>query len=726
MSSAGLHGYGYFDYLTSTTWSDDFLFHPDSMMTTSRRFLERENIPEVSYPYVENSATKVKYRPFRDMMEINRMESAFKMVNDSLFFRGDLVLRPAGLSGSGDLVFPDARFASKVFKFKAREVFADSSSAKMRKSGTDDYTFLTDNVNIDLNLVSRKGELKSNDSYSLVEMPANLYVTHLDHMTWFMDKDQVVMKQDRILQEHQVDIGIDSLRTSGPSYISRHPRQDSLNFVAPLATFSYNKNILDAEKVPFLAIGDSYVFPDERKVQVLQQATIKPLKNAKIMANTESRYHLMHHANLVIDSRRHFRGAADYDYVDEFGEVFTFRMNHVEVDTSLVTFGEGTIKAEENFKISPYFDYQGQVNMTADDPILTFAGGVRLTHDCKLSKFWLKFENRIVPDSILIPVDRKMQNLDLNNIYAGTLKARDSIYIYPTFLSGRKDYFDRNISRADGFLYFNKRNSSYEIAPLEKLQNMKAEGNYLALKTDSCQLVSEGDINMQLDFGQAFLKTVGTTVHDIDDNSLNLHMLMGMSFHFSPEALLEFGHDLDSLPDLKPVDLTSDFYSVSMKNLVGTTLAQKLDVELSLYGKYSVIPDSLKYALFFNDLVLNWNQETNSFRYNGKVGIGTIGDVQVNKYVDAYIEFVERGSGDIFDIYLMIDENTWYYLAYSPGALQVLSSNQVFNDMILDIPAKERKHKIKGVRTAYIYSLASTRRLSLFLDRFMMFEQEGE
>jgi hypothetical protein len=127
----------------------------------------------------------------------------------------------------------------------------------------------------------------------------------------------------------------------------------------------------------------------------------------------------------------------------------------------------------------------------------------------------------------------------------------------------------------------------------------------------------------------------------------------------------------------------------------------------------------------FNELKLNWNQDTRSYRYNGKVGVGLIGDFQVNKKVDAYVEFVERGSGDIFDIYLMVDNNTWYYLAYSPGGFQVLSSNRNFNQIILDTPAKERTLKSRGRQPSYIYSLASSRRLQLFLDRFLMYEEEN-
>jgi len=564
----------------------------------------------------------------------------------------------------------------------------------------------------------------SREDYTLISMPVNIYETRLNHVTWLMDRNEVMMTQTVQHPENLVDIGIDSLKGYGPSYVSNHPKQDSLYFVSPQAYFNYDNNQLNAEKVPFIEVGDAYVFPSEGKVQVLEKATIKPLRGAKVLANTSERYHLLYNANLTIDSRKHFMGAADYDYVDEFDNTYTFRMEKLQVDTSINTVGTGNVVVADSFRLSPYFDYQGQISLDASKPFLSFLGGVRLTHDCDVDKFWLKFETEINPDSILIPVEERMQNLALNNIYAGTFKARDSIHIYPAFLSGRKDYFDRNVTFANGFLMYDKAGQKYEIAGMEKLADMKSEGNYLALRTDSCILLSEGEIDLQLDYGRVGLKTIGKAIHDIPMNSLDLDLVLGLDFYFSEKALNMFGNELDSLPDLEPADLSRDLYKLSVRNLVGKAEADDLENELGLYGSYEEIPENMKFSLLFNEVNLRWNQDSRSYRYNGKVGIGTIGDVQVNKKVDAYMEFVERGSGDIFDIYLMINEDTWYYLAYSPGALQVLSSNRDFNATIMELPDKERKLKSSGRLSSYIYSLSSSRRMELFLDRFLMFEDE--
>jgi hypothetical protein len=134
MSSSGLRGHGSMEYITSTTWSDNFLFHPDSVLTRSREFRVREDTVGVSYPLVENMVAQVRYYPVDDVMRIKRIDQSFKIFNDSVYFNGNLALKPSGLTGSGGLGFPDARFNSEVFRFLAQKVLADSAGVKLRKS----------------------------------------------------------------------------------------------------------------------------------------------------------------------------------------------------------------------------------------------------------------------------------------------------------------------------------------------------------------------------------------------------------------------------------------------------------------------------------------------------------------------------------------------------------------------------------------------------------------
>jgi len=359
----------------------------------------------------------------------------------------------------------------------------------------------------------------------------------------------------------------------------------------------------------------------------------------------------------------------------------------------------------------------------ASDPFLSFDGGTRIVHDCPIGRAWLRFTSVVDPKNITIPIPAQMQNTDLNNIYAGSLITRDSTHIYSTFISGRKDYFDANLTRADGKLIYDPLRESYIISQDAKIEDESWPGQYLRLETAACRLYAEGKIDLTLDYGMVKMVAAGNALHKLGEDEFETRLILGLDFPFSEEALAEMGREIDGLPSLDPADLTSPHYELAMKDLLGRDMANDLARQLGLTGAYEEIPEEWKHTIFFNDLPLKWNQESFSFRYSGPVGIGNIGDIQVNKKVEAYVELVERGSGDIFDIYLRAGDNAWYYIGYSPGGLQVLSSNRVFNDIIFNLKESDRRVRGGIGRGSYVYSLAARRRLDLFIDRFLEYEE---
>ncbi len=722
MSSRGLQAFGSFDFLTSTTWSDNFMLHPDSMMALSRRFLIREKPDATAFPYVENTESKVKLIPSQELMKISRSNEPFRIFNDSIFHGGNLALRPGGLTGDGVMAMPDARLESDHFAYGTRTILADSAGVQLKAPNLQEFPFLTDNVNIQIDLDTRRGELVANGDATLVELPYNLYETRVDQMSWFMDLDEIALTQNKYLPENDVDIGIDSLKTNGPVYLSTHPGQDGLKFVSPVAVYNYRTRLLKASRVPFIEVADAYVLPFVGEVEVGYQATMTQLENAKVLASQLNRQHQIYNATIAVNGANDYKGSGYYDYRDAFGNSYPIYFERIWVDTTNQTNSRGKVEANDLFMMSPFFDFQGDVSLAASSPYLMFDGGVRLVHDCNIGKDWLRFTSLINPAEIRIPVPEQMQNVALNKIFAGSLITRDSTHIYSTFLSGRKDYFDANITSASGILLYDPDRASYIISSPEKIADPTFPGKYLRLETANCLVYGEGPIDLTVNYGLVEMTSAGNATHRVNDGSFSAHLVLGLNFLFSPDALRIMGAEIDSLPDLEPVDLTRPYYKLAMRDLLGRAVADKLDKELALTGRYTEIPPAWYNTIFFNDLTLNWNQESQSFRYNGKVGIGNIGNIQVNKKVEAMIEMVERGSGDIFDIYLKVDRNTWYYIAYSPGGLQVLSSNREFNGIVFDLKAADRRVKAKPGQAQYVYSLAAQRRLELFLERFMEYE----
>lgn len=723
MSSKGLRGFGSFNYLTSTTWADGFMLHPDSLMAVTQRYLIREKAEETSYPFVENEVAEMKLIPDQQVMRLATLEQNFRIFNDSTFFGGNLALRPSGLTGEGVMALPEARLESDSFRYSQMAILADSTGVQLKARTMQEFPFLTNDVNIHIDLDQRRGEFRANGDATLIELPFNLYETRLDQMTWYMDSARVAMTQKKLLPENNVDIGIDSLKTNGPVYRSKHPKQDSLTFVAPMATYNYKTRMLEANQVPFIEVADAFVFPFERKVEVGPQARMSMLENAKVLANQENRQHLIFDATIDVEGAESYTGSGNYYYADAFGNAYKIHFNHIWVDTTTQSQSKGEISAEDVFMLSPFFDFQGEVSLAATNPYLVFDGGARIVHDCNIGRDWLRFTSSIDPANISIPVPEAMQNVALNKVFAGSMITRDSTHIYSAFLSGRKDYFDKNITSATGILIYDPDQQKYIISSPDKITNPTLPGNYLSLETSTCEVYAEGPIDLTLEYGQVTIISTGNALHQVREDKFSPHLILGLDFPFSEDALQVMGREIDSLPDLEPVDLTSPRYQLAMRDLLGRDLANKLERQLGLSGAYTEIPAALKNTIFFNDLPLVWNQETQSFRHNGKIGIGNIGDVQVNKKVDAYIEMVEKGSGDIFDIYLRVDDRTWYYIGYSPGGLQVLSSNREFNGIVFDLKEGDRRVKGKVGVAQYVYSLAARRRVDLFIERFLEYEE---
>jgi hypothetical protein len=725
MSNRGLRAVGSFDYLTSTTWSREFMMHPDSMMALSDSVLIREHLEAVQFPYVENTEAFINLKPESEVMELSRVNDPFRIFNDSIYHGGNLALRPTGLSGDGVMGLPDARLESDYYSYEARTIRSDSAGVQFKDPSHETYSFKTSDVNLIVELDSLRGALTANGDASLVEFPFNQYETNVDSMSWSMERDEVVLTQRKDLPENEVDIGIDSVRTNGPTYRSMLERQEGLAFVAPRAVYNYRTRLLDAMGVPYIEVADAYIFPYRGEVEIGEQASVGLLENASVLASTINRRHQIYDSRITVISANEYAGTGYYNYQDAFGNSYPILFDRIWVDSTRQTVSSGTVAELDTFMLSPFFDFQGEVTLAAQDMNLTFDGGVRIVHDCEVRNDWLRFTAALDPEDIRIPVTEQSQNVALNRIFSGSMITRDSTHIYPAFLSGRKDYFDANITTASGYLTYDPDSEHYIITTPEKLSDPRLPGHYLRLERANCLLYGEGPVDLTLDYGQVQLKAAGNATHRVEEDRFSVNLVMGINFPFSTEALEIMGNEIDSLPTLEPVDLTRDQYRLAMRDLLGLEQADRLDQQLGLMGLYDEIPAAWQHTIFFNDLPLEWSQDTRSFRWNGKIGIGNIGNIQINKKVDAYIEMVERGSGDTFDMYLRVDDRTWYYIAYNPGTLQVLSSNRAFNDLVMNLKESDRRIRANRGQARYLYSLAAQRRLELFLDRFLEYEDGG-
>lgn len=717
LSNNGLRGAGTIDYLTSTTWSDDFMFYPDSMNTLSQKYIIRKQVAETQYPRAQSEGNRIHWEPYNDVMWAYKSEVPFKMYTDTTSLSGDLQLEPEGLSGWGRMDLRNSDLYSENYSFKADDIHADTSDFFLKSLQSEGFTVLTENVNSHISFTQRKAWFKSNEFFSLVTFPENKYISYIDYFMWDMMEKTLAMGAQA---EPQIpDYTHEDVEPEGPRFISTDYKQDSLSFVSPLAYYDYVNNYINATGVKFIEVADARIYPDEGLLTVQPDYKIKTLIDAWVRANRETKFHKLHTATINIESKNDYSGLAKYDYVDENDDVQLIHFSEVEVDSGGQTIARGEILETSDFTLSPVYGYQGKVSLFAKDSLLTFNGATRLEHNCnKLALEWLKFETRIDPDNIYIPVQAEGKNINNEKLFTGMFTYYDSVHVYPALFNRRKNYSDKQMITPSGYLHYDRASRLFKVGSKEKINDFRLSEDYVSFHREDCQLNGEGNIDLGQDLGMVTLKNYGSVTHKMDANTTEVNLVMAINFHMTEEMLNLVGNEIDSFPKLQPVDLTRSVYKKTMNAWVGEEEYKKFEEELNLFGVVKEVPKELKHTILLNEINLVWNDVTNSYYSVGKIGIASINGIQINKKVDGFFELRIKRSGDIMDLYLQLDRRNYYYFGYTRGVMQTLSHNRQYVETIMNMKAKDRKVKTVRGQTPYNFLIATDRKKDNFYRRW--------
>ena len=723
LSNKGLNGSGTLQYLTSVTVSDEIEFYPDSLNAVYKDFTIVRKTSGTQFPGVTSKENRIHWMPYNDELYAYRLDNNFSMFNDSSTLNGDLKLQPTGLSGGGKITMEGAELNSGLFTFGANEIFSDTADFFLKSLHTDGFTVLTENMNSHINFNIHRGYFKSNEDFTLVSFPENKYVSYLDNFEWDMDRKELAMGSV-INIPPGIEIAEEGLR--GPRYISIDPAQDSLSFISPMAYYDYDSNLIKATLVKYIDIADARIYPDNERITVQPDARLRTLYEAGVKANRTTQYYLMHGATITISARNKYTGSAYYTYIDELEQAQVIYFSSLGVDNNFQTIGSGVIDAVEEFTLSPNYSYQGRFFMEAARPLLTFEGGALIEHNCDmLNPRWVNFRSEIDPKNILIPMSDPLIDIDRNKIFNGLYMYYDSVHVYPAFLTGRKNYSDVPVLTSAGFLHYDSQSQQYNIASQQKLSDLNTPGNLVSLHRENCTLYGEGQINLGAKLGQVKLMSVGNATHNTIANITEMNVLLGLDFYIAENIINIMASEVDSMPNLPAVDLNSAFYQKSIIELIGKEKYDAMRSELSLFGTLKESPAALKHTILLNELKLKWNNESNSWVSDGKIGIASINNTQINKRVDGLIELQIKRSGDIFDMYLQLDRRTWYYFGYTRGVMQMLSSNGAFLDRMMKLKPTERRLKVSSGES-YIYMVSTDVKKNTFLRRYRELSEPAE
>jgi hypothetical protein len=718
LSNKGLMGSGTLKRLTSVTESDDYRFFPDSMITKAATFTISRD-PEGLFPDLKSRDVSVKWLTRTDeWLASNTKGINFELFGNGTVLDGSLNLTQLGLKGKGTVDMSDSRIVADAFRFASSTIQADTSVYNLKSPKTDGYAFIAENVNTTIDFNIQQSKFSLNSGNSVVKFPDLQYISTMSDF-WYDMKTKILSMEQKgrtsaTLSPPDQLLKTDLKNLDRPTFFATNSLKDTISFSSLKGRYSLQNEYIEAEDINYIHIADALIQPDSGKIIITRGAKIQPLRNAILAVNNK---HILHSANISIENTSRYSGSALYDYIDEDNGIQQINFPEITVDTATTT-AKGYIPVTQKFMLSPAFSFTGDVALSARSANLAFTGSAGIIQNCSgLKSYNIKFKSEINRSMVMIPVSEKPRDMNDNLVFFGSFINMDSTHIYPAFMSEKKSYADVQLVNATGMLFYEKQTGKYKLGPIEKLSDPTLPGGLITYDKNFCIISGEGKMDLGADFDLVKMASAGKVVHSLDSGKVSIETLLALDFYFSDEALRMMSDEIRMMPTLTAVNLNSDLYKKGMKDLLGESTANQINEEMGLFGTARSLPKQYTYKLLLNDVKFYWNEATASFRSQGKIGIGFIGQQAVNVYVDGNIEIQRRRSGDMIDIYLKADNSTWYYFSYFKGVMMTQSGNSNYNALITNAKVKDRKDPASSVRVPYTYMIAVEDRLNKFLRR---------
>jgi len=709
LSHKGLRGKGKLKYLASTADSPDFKWYPDSMNTIAKKFTIDRTTGPVQYADVQAEDVAVHWEPIKDKFLVSMTDKPMKMYKGESEMFGTINLTSRGLTGVGRLDMGSAEMNSNQFQFRADVTRADTTSfalKNMDKTTGDlsSMSFTTENVKADVSFTEREGHFISNSTESFINFPINKYKAYMEEMIWYMDKGEVDLNTRQV---ERIDL-------KGALFVSTKPEQDSLSFVSPKARFTQSTNTIFGEEVKFIEVADTRVYPAKQKVVIRRDAAMDPLKETRIEMPKDNPKYIITDADLKIDGRFKISGTGKYNYVDESGKSNIVNITKIDVDTNKQMYVRGRVNETDNFTFNSRLGFKGDLLINSQKDEILFEGSSILNHSCTaLPKGWMKFQARVNPHDVYIPVPEEPKD-ELNRpLFNGFAYAPDSSGIYPMMFSSKRTASDHEVIRVSGLLKYNLKTNEYRITTKEKFSNPNLPDADMTFNAAECSAQAEGILNLGSRMGQVQDRAYGTITYVPKENNTSLRVLITLQFPLENDYV-----NLMLEKILKGEKNSMDLKNEEIQRVLSGFIHDqrrlnkfKEDIKENDIRK---LPDELEKTFTLSGIELRWDKTRKSLVHSGTAGLISLGGKTVLKNIQMKLEIFRRRGGDGFNLYLEPEQGVYYFFAYRNNNLAMVSSSEDFNKKISETDPKKRQIEGKEGQPPFIYSLGTQRRAQQF------------
>ena len=744
LSNSGLLGKGKLEYIEAEVEAEDFAFMP-ALATASADAFDLEEVRDgpVPVPEVHGEAVDLEWRPYSDSLLVRSTEDApFQLFKaDDHVLEGSLVLTPAGLRGAGKLAWSLAEANSQIFSFGANSANADTMQIRINALEVDDRLALeTDNVNGLMDFDEQIGHFEANEEGVVTMLPYNQYMTTMNEFDWDMKGSKITF----LTEEDQQAL-----------FTSIHPDQDSLNFLGKEATYDLRTSLLSIEGVDYIVASDAFIYPDSQYVEIAPNAEMAVLENARIIADTTSKYHVINRATVQVKGRRVYEASGFYEYnVGPYEQEFELQNitgqpigKGAYSEKRSVTRAVGEILPADTFFIDHKTQFRGDILLDAEKEALRFDGYARLNAEKLPNKYWFTVSFEGDKNDLVINYDVP-KSYDDEPLFSGIFLSKEFAKVYPRLLTPllfRKDrrlldvskgvvkyledkdqfiYGDSTVVLADAFvgnkILFKNTDGSVEaegkftLGDGLKYVSVDAAGR---LQTAFPEPAPEEEETVEGDTGGIMLADEPMMSADPEPEPeeeipaeqveipVTAEFMLGLDM-LIPDNLLKIVHNdfLSASFDSRAIGYLTDvsFYQKTVRELFPESKERDDALSGLGLGALDVGKRINSYDFLFAKMPMKWHGDYQSFvsteKNNGLISIS--GD-PLNKQAECYVE-IKMPSADNDDrlyVYIKSPSGLFYFFGFKQGILSITSNNTVFMQQLEGMKVKDLVMKMDDGET---------------------------
>ena len=490
LSNQGYLGQGTLRYLQASVNSEDIIFKPRQMLATADRFdLEEARNSDPEVPQAVGYDVSIDWKPYQDSMYIRTAEKPFELYKEPGYsLAGTAILTPGGLKGDGQFKWEKGALNSKLMSFGAFSVNADTSSLKIYAIGQDALAFDTRNVKTDLDFDEQMGEVKANKVDEVITMPYNKYITTLNDFTWDMTEETITF-------QNEMDKFGD--------FTSIDPNQDSLRFQGKSAFYDLKTNELKIGGIPSIQTSDAYVYTETGDIQIEKGGKMRTLENAKIVADTLTKHHVINRATVNILGKKEYRASGFYEYnigdkvqEIEFQDIVGTRVGKgKQSEKKSVTRAKGEVKETDNFYIDHKTEYRGTISLNAETKNLSFDGFARLDVPMMPNRQWFSVNFEGDKSDLAIAYDVP-KNYRGDPLQTGLYLSKETAKVYSRIMMPKQFRKDRPVLEAKGYFKYDVKADQFNFGDSAKILHGAIRGNKLTYNNKDGNIVAEGNFEV--------------------------------------------------------------------------------------------------------------------------------------------------------------------------------------------------------------------------------------